>query len=395
MSHTLINRNRDLADLKKEGFQLEILNRHLLVHKVPYVNKEREVKFGTLVSTLQFSGETTHPPDTHVAFFDGEEPCDQHGHPLNKLIIPHPIYEYASGKAAHYTFSQKPSNGYPDYHQKMRTYADLLTSYAQAIDPTVTARTFGASREEDPDHSVFHYPETASTRAGISHLTRKLVRNKIAIVGLGGTGSYVLDQMAKTPVWEIHLFDDDVFANHNAFRAPGAPSKEELEQNILKVAYFHGIYSRMHRGIIQHAIRITEANVSVLNDMDFVFICLDDGASRKLVVDALRAANVPFIDVGMGLTLVENQVFGALRVSTESQDRHLEGTNPHLPLAATGDEDLYAQNIQVSELNALNAMLAVVRWKKLCGFYLDLEDERQAVYSIDGNHITNERNRTP
>ena len=51
---------------------------------------------------------------------------------------------------------------------------------------------------------------------------------KIIILGLGGTGSYILDLVAKTPVKEIHLYDGDTFYQHNAFRSPGAPSSDEL-----------------------------------------------------------------------------------------------------------------------------------------------------------------------
>ena len=57
-------------------------------------------------------------------------------------------------------------------------------------------------------------------RAGISDLNAMLRGQKIAIVGLGGTGSYILDLIAKTEVSEIHLIDADEFVNHNAFRAP-------------------------------------------------------------------------------------------------------------------------------------------------------------------------------
>ena len=32
---------------------------------------------------------------------------------------------------------------------------------------------------------------------------------------------------------------------------------------------------------------------------------------------------------------------------------------------------LYARNIQLAELNALCAVMAVIKWKKLCGFYAD------------------------
>jgi len=79
----------------------------------------------------------------------------------------------------------------------------------------------------DEDESVFKYIDTASSRAGINVPTQKLELARIAIVGVGGTGSYVLDLVAKTPVKEIHLFDGDVFLSHNAFRAPSAASSDE------------------------------------------------------------------------------------------------------------------------------------------------------------------------
>jgi hypothetical protein len=43
-----------------------------------------------------------------------------------------------------------------------------------------------------------------------------------------------LDFVAKTPVEEIHLFDSDVFLQHNAFRAPGAINKERFSEHLKK-----------------------------------------------------------------------------------------------------------------------------------------------------------------
>jgi hypothetical protein len=43
-----------------------------------------------------------------------------------------------------------------------------------------------------------------------------------------------------------------------------------------------------------------------------------------------------------------------------------------------------------TDLNALNACLAVIRWKRLYGFYRDLEGEHHSLYTIDGNHLLNE-----
>lgn len=86
---------------------------------------------------------------------------------------------------------------------------------------------------------VFNYFDTNASRSEILNVTSKLEgQKKIGIIGLGGTGSYILDFVAKTPVQEIHLFDGDLFLQHNAFRAPGAPSIERLEEKKKKVLYF-------------------------------------------------------------------------------------------------------------------------------------------------------------
>ena len=56
---------------------------------------------------------------------------------------------------------------------------------------------------------------------------------------------------------------------------------------------------------------------------------------------------------------------------------------------AGGGQDVYASNIQVADLNALNACLAVIKWKKLRGFYRDLEQEHHSTYTTDGGMLLN------
>ncbi|MCO6763612.1 ThiF family adenylyltransferase, partial [Streptomyces sp. EL5] len=81
----------------------------------------------------------------------------------------------------------------------------ILSGQAQAIDKDVTAKTFAPFRS-DAEETVFAYTDTASARAGIGAPTERFKGLKVAVVGLGGTGAYILDQVAKTPVAEIHLF---------------------------------------------------------------------------------------------------------------------------------------------------------------------------------------------
>jgi hypothetical protein len=90
----------------------------------------------------------------------------------------------------------------------------------------------------------------------------------------------------------------------------------------------------------------------------------------------------------MGLYHGESGLAGSLRVTTStSQNREVRH---RIPMDTSGDDDPYGTNIQVAELNALNATLAVIRWKKLLGFYADLDGERNSTYTIDGNHLLNE-----
>jgi hypothetical protein len=59
--------------------------------------------------------------------------------------------------------------------------------------------------------------------------------------------------------------------------------------------------------------------------------------------------------------------------------------------ALDGEAALYSTNVQVGELNALAAVLAVLRWKRYLGFYLDQRDEQHTLFTISGNDIVDDR----
>lgn len=231
MSQQLIDRNPDLRRLRDEGYTVEVRGSHLIVHRVPYVNEAGEVAWGTLVSTLHLSGETVLPPDTHVVHFIGGQPCHKNGTPIQQLVHSDARNQLDQDLVVDRSFSNKPAEGYRDYYHKMSTYADVISGPAFSIDPTNTAKQFIAIKSTE-EESVFHYHDTASSRAGIKALTRNLEYNRVALIGLGGTGSYILDLIAKTPVKQIDLYDADRFFSHNAFRAPGAASLDDLESQI-------------------------------------------------------------------------------------------------------------------------------------------------------------------
>jgi molybdopterin/thiamine biosynthesis adenylyltransferase len=266
--------------------------------------------------------------------------------------------------------------------------ADERDSGAQALEHTVSATPFPVV-ETAGEKSVFRYIDTATSRAGISTISAKLEAGRIGIVGLGGTGSYILDLLAKTPVYEIHLFDGDRLLQHNAFRAPGAASIDDLRRAPFKVDYYAGIYSSMRHGVFAHPYFIDASKAAELDGFDFVFLAFDAGTNKEHLIRRLEEAGVPFIDVGMGLYEVDGALSGQLRVVT-STAAHRDRARARIPSADADTANEYAQNIQIADLNALNATLAVIKWKKLRGFYLDWEREDFTAYQLNGSCLINE-----
>jgi hypothetical protein len=387
MSQKPLTLSPDLKRLREEGYFVQIRGGLLLLRDVPYVDANKQVRTGTLISSLTLAGEVTQKPDTHVVYFDGDYPCTADGVKIHQISNQSGEISLGNGIVAKHGFSSKPEGGYKDYYEKMTTYAAILSGPATLLKPGANPRTFAPS--DDDDDSVFNYTETASDRAGIGALSERLAPDRIVIIGLGGTGAYILDLVAKTPVREIRLIDGDEFLQHNAFRAPGAPSLEELREAPKKVDYFKAIYSRMHRGIIAHAVDIDAANLHLLDGVTFAFICIDGGETKRLVIERLEASDVPFIDVGMGLELVDGSLGGILRVTASTPKKRDHVRNGRISFASGVQDDLYVSNVQVADLNALNATLAVVKWKKIRGFYRDLEQEHHCTYTTDGNMMIN------
>ena len=388
MSTPLLTRSHDLKQLVDEGYEIEIRSGHLLLKEVPYVKDDGSIGRGNIISTLNIENEATAKPETHAAWFAGDTPCDEKGKPL---CWPRRIeggQTVAEGVVANFFLSRKPADGYPDYYVKMTTYEQLFSGHAQVVNPYVTARTF-AIVESDDQESPFWYMDTASTRAEIMAISTKLAIDSVAMIGLGGTGSYILDLVAKTHVKTIHLFDGDTFGQHNAFRAPGAPDKEVFKRKLTKSEYFREVYSKMHKNIFAYGY-IDESTLPKLRDTNFVFMAAGLYKYKNAVINELDRQSIPFIDVGMGVSEECGSLTGMLRATANTDqsrglvsyaiDESEEGIAP----------DEYSSNIQIADLNAMNAVLAVIKWKKIMGFYIDTEYEYRSTYIIRDNFLENE-----
>ena len=270
--------------------------------------------------------------------------------------------------------------GAQDRPEPDETAHDLLHRYAKQIVGALSAAGYSepaALTIPDP----FHIPNTFEARAAIAPVQDRIRGQRIAIIGLGGTGGYLLDLIAKTPVSEIHLLDSDCVDWHTFKRAPGAPTAEEIELvragSLLKVDYYHSKYAAFRDGIHPHPVKVDSPAMfaEFLSDhpIDYAFVCIDqltdgDSARQDAVYRAVTEAGVPFIDSGASITLEDCAVRGA--VTTSSYDAGSDAWKGAIPNARLEGGAPGYRNIQLPEVNAAAATFAVMEWRRRTGQYV-------------------------
>jgi hypothetical protein len=205
----------------------------------------------------------------------------------------------------------------------------------------------------------------------MNDISNRLCSKKVAIIGLGGTGAYILDFVTRTHLERIGLFDDDTVYVDTIFRYPGFIPRAIGQK---KVDALVQQYSNWHSGIEGFPEQITNNNIDSLTGYDFVFVSIDDGEARRHIVDWLTAKGIPFVDCGMGLNRVLGGLNGSARITgTDRAAFEKSAGTRHLP-TANAKEDEYRKQAQIAELNAFNAALAVMRFKQHFNLYAREDD---------------------
>lgn len=146
---------------------------------------------------------------------------------------------------------------------------------------------------------------------------------------------------------------------------------EESEFTLPKAEVYGNRYSNFRDGLTAKAIFIDKDSADELNGVTFAFVCVDKGSSRSAIFDVLLAKKIPFIDVGMGLKRRGGALSGMARLTYYSAEYGPEILRKGFAELADNPKDMYRTNIQIGELNALNAALAVIRFKQIRGFYFN------------------------
>lgn len=381
---TLVSRNDDIRRLVEKGYAVAFDSGYLVIRDIPYLDAAGELQTGAIISKLVFIDQERVTQEDHQVFFAGSHP-----HNLDLRPIPNlgggptqlAMSEASKDVIVQRSFSNKPraTGKFADLFEKIESYVRIISG--PAIERYgATPFTFRAVESVVSD-SIFKFHDTLTSRAEISDLAQRLKDEVIAVFGLGGTGAYLLDFLVKTPVREIRAFDGDAFHVHNAFRSPGHLEPEELGS--IKADVYLRRYENFRAGLTIQPKFIEASSTDDVRGVTFAFVCVDKGTSRAGIFELLIRNGIPFIDVGMGLRRTDDRVLnGQIRVTYYSAENARALRDMQLAPLADGDDDIYRVNIQIAELNALNAALAVIKFKQLRGFYLAAEPVYNLLFEV-------------
>ena len=160
------------------------------------------------------------------------------------------------------------------------------------------ALTQNRHREVTPPPSQFD----RNIRAFGGDIQRVLSDLRIAVVGCGGTGSAVTEQLIRLGVRHISLFDHDLLTESNLTRVYGS-FPDDVGALKVEVIASHATRIAPDAEIATVASKITaEPTARHLLDADVIFGCTDDNAGRLVLSRAASYLMTPVIDCGVLLS---------------------------------------------------------------------------------------------
>ena len=127
----------------------------------------------------------------------------------------------------------------------------------------------------------------------------KIAAARVTIVGLGGLGSHVAQQLAYLGVRSFVVIDSDRVSRSNLNRLVGA-TEEDAAAGVFKVAVAARTIKAIERDSLVETLKtsfVCEAGYALIAGADFVFGCIDSDAHRLILNELCQVYSRPYIDI--------------------------------------------------------------------------------------------------
>lgn len=166
--------------------------------------------------------------------------------------------------------------------------------------------------------------------SSISKEEQKIIENtKVAIVGLGGLGGYVLENLGRLGVVDFHIIDSDVFDVSNLNRQILA-TEDNIGEYKADQAYKRLLKINSNAKAKVFKARLDENSLNMLEGRDIVFDCLDSIESRFDLENLCDRLSLPLIHGAIrgyygqaAISREGNRIFKKIYKALKSEDSSL------------------------------------------------------------------------
>ncbi len=230
---------------------------------------------------------------------------------------------------------------------------------------------------------------------------KRLFSSKVGIVGLGGGGSHVAQQLAHSGVGNFVLIDEDNIELSNMHRLIGSINKDigkkktEVITRLIKSIYRNAKTEELAETFP------TEPTVKALKSADIIFSCVDTYQARSLLNDFSWRHAIPLVDIGIG-TEVSGKKSKGFKLEMLSGHAHIYMpggpcmwctgflTKEKLEAEISGKGPTYVKRVkspaQIVSANGVVASLAVTEALQLLTGYMARDKNLSGFWFYDGKN---------
>jgi len=343
----------------------------------------------------------THPFSQRKAFFSGTDNADEKAF-TKYLKEEFPDISYGSIVFSREQYSARlwslDDHGYP-----VSCPALLMTPTPS--DEISRSQAFGEEKGNggcslEREDSQFNRSVLA---LGLDAMRKITASRSLTIVGVGGLGSIVAENLIHSGFKNLHLIDHDTLSVSNMNRIVGATMQDaktkRLKVDCLK-EHLEGINPEAEISV--HAIDVHNPSLEILfATSDWVFVCTDNQSSRLHVQNLCQKYSTPFISSGVNISVRERKVtdisgevitvrpgdnlcltcLGRLDPSTIASEAHFD-PQVREQLVTRG----YVEGADIKEpaVKTLNSMLANISVDVLINQFTERQEHR-AIWVYENN----------
>lgn len=190
----------------------------------------------------------------------------------------------------------------------------------EVSDLTVVGMSMMMSRSGGSRHQVYRTHPNSDDRQGFlgREAPRVFAQSRIGIVGYGGGGSHVGQQLAHIGFKNVLVFDRDVFQESNLTRLVGSLDADVRDQTLktrIAERTFTGIRPDSN---FERYDNWWQENREELSRCDVVFSCVDRFERKRDLEYFCRSRMIPLIDIGMKVVQTDGSspaIYGQVTLS--------------------------------------------------------------------------------